>query len=69
MLKEKQGENLAQVVVEGIKTTVKEEIDNKKDSLVTKQDVAEVKAHIIKWMFVFGIGQMAASIAMVKLIH
>ena len=68
-LRAKLGEQEAQVVVEGIKSAVKEEFENKKDSLATKQDVSEVKAEIIKWMFVFWVGQLAAMIAVVKLIH
>ena len=68
-LRAKLGEQEAQVVVEGIKQTGKEEFENKKDSLATKQDVSEVKAEIIKWMFVFWVGQLAAMIAVVKLIH
>jgi hypothetical protein len=34
--------------------------------LMTKQDGAEVKAEIIKWMFLFWIGQTAATAAIVK---
>ena len=55
-LKEKLGESTAQTVVEGIKSAVKEEFENKKDTLATKEDLANVKADIIKWMFVFWIG-------------
>ena len=47
-LKEKLGDQVAQVVVESIKETVKEEVNNKKESLATKHDVSEVKAEIIK---------------------
>ena len=68
-LKEKLGDQVAQVVVESIKETVKEEVNNKKESLATKHDVSEVKAEIIKWMFIFWVGQMAATIAIIKLIH
>jgi hypothetical protein len=50
-LKEKLGEQLAQTVVEGIKETVKEEVNNKKDSLASKQDIAEAKVDIMRWMF------------------
>jgi hypothetical protein len=33
---------------------------------MTKQDGAELKAEMIKWMFLFWIGQMAATAAIVK---
>ena len=39
------------------------------DVLATKQDVAEAKADIIKWMFIFWIGQVAATVALIKLVH
>ena len=38
-LRSKLGEQDAQVVVEGIKQTVKEEFENKKESLATKVDI------------------------------
>ena len=50
-LKEKLGEQTAQVVVEGIKETVKEEVDSKREILATKQDVADAKVDIMRWMF------------------
>jgi len=36
--------------------------------LMTKQDGSEIKAEIIKWMFLFWIGQMAATFAVVKIL-
>lgn len=47
-LKAKLGEQEAQTIVEGIKQTVKEEFDNKKDILATKQDIHEIKVEIEK---------------------
>ena len=57
-LKAKLGEQEAQTVVEGIKSAVKEEFEVKKEILATKQDLSEVKAEIIKWMFIFWIGSI-----------
>ncbi len=57
-LKAKLGEQEAQIVVEGIKNAVREEFAVKKEVLATKQDLAEVKAEIIKWMFIFWIGSI-----------
>jgi hypothetical protein len=35
---------------------------------MTKQDGANIKAEIIKWMFLFWIGQIAALVALAKLL-
>ena len=35
-------------------------------TLMTKQDGSELKAEIIKWMFLFWIGQTVATTALVK---
>ena len=74
-LKEKFGDQTAQTVVEGKKSAVKEEFENKKDTLAAKQDlanvetkIAETKAELIKWMFIFWIGQIASFIAVAKFI-
>jgi len=37
----------------------------KKDVLATKQDIAEAKTDIIKWMFIFWIGQLGATAGIV----
>jgi DUF438 domain-containing protein len=73
-LKEKLGDQAAQTVVEGVKSAVKEAFENKRDTLATKEDlarletkIAETKAEIIKWMFIFWIGQLASFIAIAKL--
>jgi len=55
-LRQKLGEQEALVVVEGNKNAVKEEFAVRKEVLATKQDLSEVKAKIIKWMFIFWIG-------------
>ena len=34
---------------------------------MTKQDGANLKAEIIKWMFIFWIGQIAALVAIIKI--
>ena len=36
--------------------------------LMTKQDGADIKAEIIKWMFLFWLGQIAVLIAAAKLL-
>ena len=59
-LKAKIGETEAQVVVEGIKNAIRDEFDNKKDILLTKQDKVELiekmnsdKQDLLKWLFGF----------------
>jgi len=37
------------------------------DKLVLKEDLARFKWSIIKWMFIFWVGQLAATIAIAKL--
>lgn len=69
MLKEKIGEKEAQSLVEYVETKVEKEFDSKKDSLATKEDLANVKSDVIKWMFLFWVGQLAAMIAIAKLFH
>jgi len=39
----------------------------KKDILATKVDLANMKADIIKWMFLFWIGQLASLIAILQI--
>ena len=40
-----------------IETKVEKAFDIKKDIMATKTDVAESKNEIIKWMFIFWVGQ------------
>jgi hypothetical protein len=37
------------------------------NELATKKDLANTKSVIIKWMFIFSVGQLAAMIAIAKL--
>ncbi|WP_295653520.1 hypothetical protein [uncultured Mucilaginibacter sp.] len=69
ILKEKLGEKEAQNLIEFVETKVEKEFDSKKDSLATKEDLANVRSDVIKWMFIFWVGQLAAMIAIAKLIH
>jgi len=45
-LKAKLGEQEAQTVVEGIKQEVKNEFENRKDTLATKEDIAKLEVKI-----------------------
>jgi len=54
----------ANIIEFGIYMKVKQE----KDTIATKEDLANLKAEIIKWMFIFWIGQLGALIAIIKLL-
>jgi hypothetical protein len=69
ILKEKIGEKEAQSLIEFVETKIEKEFDAKKDSLATKEDLANVRSDVIKWMFIFWVSQLAAMIAIVKLFH
>jgi|GEM_PF-973029 len=57
-------------IAESLEIAFREQEDDLTKRLMTKQDGAEIKAEIIKWMFLFWIGQLAATVAIVKfLIH
>ena len=96
ILKPKIGEKEARTLVEYIETKVDRKLEEKKEVLATKQDIADLKmatkqdiadlkmatkqdianleiklektrADIIKWMFLFWIGQLASLIAILEL--
>jgi len=50
-----------------IETKVDKKLAEKQDILATKTDLANVKADIIKWMFLFWIGQLASLIAILQI--
>jgi predicted nucleic acid-binding protein len=67
LLKSKLGTEEAEAFVAILEKKVDEKFVDAKQMLATKEDVANVKADIIKWMFIFWIGQLAAIIGIVKL--
>ncbi|HCX90796.1 MAG TPA: hypothetical protein DHT43_09870 [Deltaproteobacteria bacterium] len=81
ILKPKIGEKEARTLVEYIETKVDRKLEERKDVLATKEDIAYLKqdianleiklektrADIIKWMFLFWIGQLASLIAILEL--
>ena len=56
----------ARAIAESLEIAFHEQEEDLTKRLLTKQDGAEVKAEIIKWMFLFWIGQTAATAAIVK---
>ncbi len=74
LLKAKLGEREAEYLVSYLKNEVKTEFDNKKDVLamkedinVVKQDLHNAKAEMIKWMFIFWVGQVAVTFGFILL--
>lgn len=74
LLSEKMGKETAENLTTYIENKVKEEMEQATKVLATKDQVAdvktsvaEVKADIIKWMFLFWIGQIAATVAIILL--
>ena len=82
ILKTKFTDAEAESIIASIEQKVHTSIDERKSDLVTKGDivtikedinkveikVSETKADIIKWMFIFWIGQLASFIAIAKLL-
>ncbi len=50
-----------------IEEKIKKEVSAKTDVLATKEALAETKAELIKWMFIFWIGQIAATFGFILL--
>jgi hypothetical protein len=63
--KEKFGGKSAGEFVSAVKDTVDAKFKEKESIFLTKED----KTDIIKWMFIFWVGQLAAMLAIAKLIH
>ncbi|MFA4980371.1 MAG: hypothetical protein WC589_22875 [Sphingobacterium sp.] len=74
ILKSKIGEKEAKTLVEYIEAKVDKKFDEKKDILATKEDInilkveiEKTRSDIIKWMFLFWIGQLASLIAILQI--
>ncbi len=67
ILKDKLGQQEARKLVEYIEAKVEKKLEEKQDILATKTDLANLKADIIKWMFLFWIGQLASLIAILQI--
>ena len=66
----------ARAIAESIEVALRENESDLTKTLMTKEDgaklrveIAEAKTEVIKWMFLFWIGQMAATAAIVKLLQ
>ncbi|HEX8315391.1 MAG TPA: hypothetical protein VF609_10375 [Flavisolibacter sp.] len=74
IFKSKLGEHEAEVIMDFLDRKADEKIQQKKDVFLTKDDkvdlvskIESAKTDTIKWMFIFWIGQLGATIALVML--
>ena len=72
ILKMKLGEKEAKALTEYVESRVEKSIEKEKNVLATKEDIyklevkmSEMKSEIIKWMFIFWIGQIAVTLGIV----
>ena len=74
LLSDKVGKETAENLINFIEQKITSELENRTQILATKADVAEakaetqkVKAELIKWMFIFWIGQVVATFGFILL--
>lgn len=78
LLSAKAGKYLAENLTTFIELKIKDEVDNKSQILATKEDllktearldlrISETKNETVKWMFIFWIGQVAATFGLILL--
>lgn len=67
LLSGKLGKESAENLTTYIEEKIKEEVEDKTKILATKADLAENKSELIKWMFLFWIGQVAATFGFILL--
>ena len=63
----KVGKEAAENLTSYVEEKINEEFNNKQQVFVTKEDLTNSKKDIIKWMFVFWIGQICASFGFILL--
>ena len=61
MLTAKMGREAAENLTSYIEEKIREEFSNKSELLATKVDLANTKAEIIKWLFIFWLGQIGVT--------
>ena len=61
------GKETAENLTTFIAEKIKDEMENKTQLFATKEDLASTKADIIKWMFIFWIGQIVATFGFILL--
>jgi hypothetical protein len=76
ILKSKIGESEAKTLVEFVEQKVQSKLIEEINSFATKEDIhllelkiEKVRSDLIKWMFVFWVGQMSFTLAMIMLLQ
>jgi hypothetical protein len=64
IFKTKLGEKEAEIIIEYFEAKAEAKYNEKRDVLATKEDIANSKVDLIKWMVGFWIAQMAAIIGL-----
>jgi hypothetical protein len=67
LLSLKIGKEPAEVLTSYIEEKIKDEFSDRSQLLATKLDLANTRADIIKWMFIFWIGQTATILGIIFL--
>lgn len=65
ILKNKLGEKEAEELVSFVKAEVKSEYDNKREILATKEDLANIRADLMKSIYIVGLIQFLAIVGSV----
>jgi hypothetical protein len=63
----KMGKEAAENLTSYVEEKINEEFNNKQQVFATKEDLANSKTDIFKWMFVFWIGQICATFGFILL--
>ena len=61
MLTAKMGREAAENLTSYVEEKIRDELNNKSELLATKVDLANTKADIIKWVFIFWLGQIGVT--------
>ncbi|HET6999870.1 MAG TPA: hypothetical protein VFI33_01090 [Puia sp.] len=61
ILTAKLGREAAENLTSYIEEKIRDEVNNKSELLATKVDLANTKAEIIKWVFIFWLGQIGVT--------
>lgn len=67
VLKSKLGEPEAATLIEYFESKAEEKYKERKNVFATKEDIANVRTDLIKWMFIFWVGQIAATFGFILL--
>jgi hypothetical protein len=67
LLSTKLGKETAENLTNFIENKINHELESKTTIFATKEDLAKLESRIIKWMFIFWIGQVATTFGLILL--